>query len=171
MWPGNSGPFSLLKKKEIKMDQYLHIAKGLDPVADAFSGTVYSDIFSMRRHGHITFVIYKGVGTTGTSTITVEACDDVSASNASAVAFKYQAITSGDTHGAMIDATTAGFTTTAGSSQLYKIECDASALLASGYGFIRLKAVESANDPVLGGILAIMSEPRDEKAVQATVIV
>jgi len=153
------------------MEQYLHVAKGIDPVADAFSGTVYSDIFSMRRHGNITFVIYKGVGATGTSTITVEACDDVSGSNVSAVAFKYQAITTGDTHGSMTDATSAGFTTTAGSSQLYKIMCDASALLASGYGFIRLKAVESVDSPVLGGILAIMGEPRDEKAVQATVIV
>jgi hypothetical protein len=152
------------------MEQYLHVAKGLDPVADAFDTAQYSDVYSMRRHGHITFVIYKGVGTTGTSTITVEACDDVTPSNTSAIAFKYQAVTTGDTYGAMTDATSAGFTTTAGSSQLYKVEVDATALLASGYGFIRCKATEVVNSPVVGCIFAIMTEPRDEKAVQATVI-
>jgi len=152
------------------MDTYLHLVKGLDPVADAFDGTVYSDIINMKNHEEITFVIYKGVGTTGTSTITVEACDDVSASNSAAIAFDYQAITSGDTHGAMTAATTAGFTTTAGSSQLYLIRVKAQAL-SNNYGYVRLKAVEVANDPVLGGILAILSGPRYDQAVQATAIV
>jgi hypothetical protein len=153
------------------MKSFLHFAKGLDPVADFFSGTVYSDILSMENHNHITFVVYKGVGTTGTSTITVEACDDTSGSNVSAVPFNYRAITSGDTHGAFTAATSTGFVTTAGSSQLYAIEVDAEALAASGYAYIRLKAVESVDSPVLGGILAIMSEPKYDKAVQDSVIV
>lgn len=152
------------------MDTYLHLVKGLDPVADAFDGTVYSDIINMKNHEEITFVIYKGVGTTGTSTITVEACDDASASNSAAIAFDYQAITSGDTHGAMTAATTTGFTTTAGSSQLYLIRVKAQAL-SNNYGYVRLKAVEVANSPVLGGILAILSGPRYDQAVQATAIV
>jgi hypothetical protein len=153
------------------MKSFLHFVKGLDPVADAFTGTVYSDIISLKNHNHITFVVYKGVGTTGTSTLTVEACDDVSATTTSAIAFKYRAITTGDTHGAFTSATTSGFTTTAGSSQLYAIEADAQQLATSGYQYVRLKAVESADSPVLGGILAILSEPRDDKPVQATTIV
>lgn len=153
------------------MEGFLHYVKGLDPVADAFAGTVYSDIVSMKNHNHITFVIYKGVGTTGTSTITVEACDDVSGTNSSAIEFRYRAITTGDTHGTFTKATTSGFTTTAGSSQLYAIEADAQQLATSGYQYIRLKAVESVDSPVLGGILIVMSEPRDDKPVQATVIV
>ena len=64
----------------------LHFVKGFDPVADAFAATVYSDIIEVAGQG-IGFVIYKGVGTTGTSTITVEACDDISASNSTAVVF------------------------------------------------------------------------------------
>lgn len=152
------------------MKEFTHLVKGLDPVADAFSGTVYSDVISLATHHYIEFVIYKGVGTTGTSTITVEACDDTTPSTTSAVAFNYQAITSGDTHGALTAATTAGFVTTAGSSQLYKIVLDAQALAATGYKYVRVKAVEVANDPVLGGILAILHEPRYDEAVQATAI-
>jgi len=147
------------------------LVKGLDPVADAFAGTKYSDIVSMRNYGTCEFIIYKGVGTTGTSTITVEACDDVSASTTAAVAFRYQAITSGDTPGSITEATTAGFTTTAGSSQLYRVWVDASELASEGYEFVRLKAVEVANDPVLGGILINLSEPRHDAEVPATAIV
>jgi hypothetical protein len=148
------------------MKSNVHVVKGLDPVADAFSGTVYSDIISMKNHRHIQFLLYKGVGATGTSTITVEGSDDASGSNVSAITFKYQAVTSGDTHGALTAAAATGFTTSAGSSQLYKIEVDASQLAASGYPYIRLKAVEVVDSPVLGGIVAILSEPRFDEAVQ-----
>jgi hypothetical protein len=146
---------------------YTHIVKGLDPVADAFDGTVYSDIVSLKNHGACEFVIYKGVGTTGTSTVTVQACDDVSASTTSAITFKYQAITSGDTHGEMTDATISGFTTTAGSSQLYRIYVNREQLAASGYEFVRLCCVESVNSPVLGGILVVLSESDIDTPVQS----
>src|SRR5687768_1193730 len=113
--------------------QKVHFVKGLDPVADAFAGTVGSDIVNMSGYSGVTFVVHKGVGTTGTSTLTVEACDDVSASNTTAIPFRYKAITSGDTEGALTAATTAGFTTTAGSSQVYVIEVDAEELGDTGY--------------------------------------
>lgn len=148
------------------MKGFNHLVKGLDPVADAFSGTVYSDIISLKNHGEIEFVIYKGVGATGTSTITVEASDDTSGSNVSAVPFKYQAITSGDTHGVLTDAAATGFTTTAGNSQLYRIYAERSKLIASGYKYIRLKAVEVVDSPVLGGILAILKDPDIDRPVQ-----
>lgn len=149
---------------------YKHFVKGIDPVADAFAGTVYSDVYSMRGHDLITFIIYKGVGITGTSTITIEACDDVVPSNVSAIPFRYQAITTGDTHGAETAAAATGFMTTAGSSQIYVITVKASALAASGYGFIRLKAVEVANDPVLGGVLAFLDKPKFDVDVQPSVL-
>ena len=67
------------------MMENLHFAKGIDPVADAFASTVRSDVYSMRGHGRGLFVIYAGVGATGTSTITVNACDDVVPSNRTAI--------------------------------------------------------------------------------------
>lgn len=138
-----------------------HLEIGLAPVADAFSGTVASDVVSMKNHGRVRFIFLWGVGATGTVTITVEACDDVTPTNTSAVPFKYRRLPSaGGTPGAMQDATSAGFTTTAGSNQVYEVEVDAEALSASGYGFVRAKSVEVVDSPILGGILISMEHPR-----------
>lgn len=137
----------------------LHFVKGLDPVADAFSGTVYSDVVDMKEHYEMLFVIYKGAGATGTSAITVQACDDTTPSNRTAVPFWYRAITTGDTHGAMTAVAATGFTTTAGASQLYVVGVTQEQLISSGYRYVQLKAVEDANDPVLGGILIIGAQP------------
>lgn len=146
------------------------LESGFDPVADAFSGTVYTDIFNVSQYKQTTFLIWKGVGTTGTSTITVEASDDTSGSNVTAVAFRYRKATTLDTFGALTDATSSGFTTTAGSSQIYEIVVDNDVLGVTGYKYIRLKAVEVVNDPVLGGVLAYLSLPRYPQATQATAL-
>lgn len=146
------------------------MVKGIDPIADAFAGTVTSDVVSMKNHKLCEFLIYKGVGATGTSTITVLACDDFTPSNTSAVEFWYQAITSGDTPGAATKATTAGFTTTAGSSQMYRIWVDADQLGASGYPNVQLQAVEVVNSPVLGGIAIRLSEGKSDEEIPTTSI-
>lgn len=148
----------------------LHLVKGLDPVADAFASTVYSDIVSLENFGSALFIIYKGVGATGTSTITVEASSDFSATAVAAVPFRYRSVTSTDVPSALTEATTAGFATTAGSSQLYFVEINAEELLASGYKNARLKAVEVVDSPVLGGILVALGKPRFTDAVDVTAI-
>ena len=149
----------------------LRFAKGIDPVADAFAGTVYSDVYAMRDYGRVLFVIYVGVGTTGNSTLTVEACDDVVPTNTTAIPFWSREITSGDTEGAITRRRPAGFTTTAGSSKFVLVEADAKDL-PSEYGFIRLKAVESANDPVLGGVHVVLGgkPTRYGQATKGTVL-
>lgn len=154
------------------MMERLHAAKGIDPVADGFAGTVYSDVYSLRDHGRILFVVYVGVGTTGTSTITVEACDDVTPSNTSAIAFWSREITATDVQGAITRQASTGFTTTAGSSKIVLVEADAKDLASSGYGFIRAKLVEVANDPVLGGIMVLLDggPGRYQEDVSATVL-
>lgn len=134
------------------VNQEIHWVKGIDPVADAFSGTVATDIVEALGH-EVVFLIYKGVGATGTSTVTVLACDDTTPTNTSAVAFRYRTCTTGDTWGNWTAATTTGFTTTAGSSQLYEIRVDPADLGAVGYGYVKLQAVEVVDSAVLGGIL------------------
>lgn len=136
------------------------VIKGIDPVADAFADTVYTDIVSYRDFRRIVFIVHKGVGTTGTSTITVEACDDVSGSNVTPVVFDYRRCSSTETHGTLTRATTSGFATTAGSSETYAIEVDSEILKATGYGFVRLKLDEVADDAVLGGVLILGFDPR-----------
>jgi len=148
----------------------LHAVKGLDPVADAFSGTSTSDVVSLANHGSAIFLIYKGVGATGTSTITVEACDDIVPTNTTAVPFFSKSITSTDVQGALTARTAAGFTTTAGSSQIYMIQVAAEEVANAGYSYVRLKAVEVVDSPVLGGIAIVLAAPRFGGSPTATEI-
>jgi hypothetical protein len=138
----------------------LHFIKALDPIADALAGTVRTDVVNLKEYGKLVFLIHKGVGATGTSTITIEGSDDNSPSNVTAVPFHYRAITSTDVPGSVTAATTAGFALTAGSSQMYAIEVNAEDLIASGYNYVSMKAVEVVNSPVLAGILAMGADPR-----------
>ena len=150
----------------------LHLVKGLDPVADAFAGaSVYSDVVNMEGFHNCLFIVHTGVGATGTSTFTVQACDDVTPSNRTAIAFHYREITTGDTEGAITAATDTGFVCTAGSSKILAIEVESQALAASGYGYVQLKAAESVDSPVLGGILIVMGNPRYAEDISATAIV
>ena len=151
----------------------LKFAKGLDPIADAFAGaTVNSDVVSMRGYGRALFVVHIGVGATGSSTFTVESCDDVTPTTATAIPFWSREILTGDTESAITRRAAAGFVNTVGSSKIILIEVDAADLVA-GDAFVRLDAAESVNDPVLGGILVILGgEPtRYAEDVKATAIV
>lgn len=155
-----------------KFLQTVHPLKGIDAVADAFSATVYSDVYNAKGYSKFIFVVHKGVGTTGTSTITIlagsDAADPPTASTA--IPFTYKVMTSGDTEGALTAATASGFTTTAGSSQVYLIEVDVSELGDTGYSYLCLKAVEVVNDPVLGGVLAFGIGGRYQQDVPATAL-
>jgi hypothetical protein len=106
------------------------------------------------------FWLVKGVGTSGTCTVQVVAGDDASPTNESAIPFAYRRMDSGDVPGAVTQATSAGFNTTAGSADHYVIEIDAKALAASGYKYAHLKTTEVVASAVLGGVLAIAGEPR-----------
>ena len=162
------------------MLQELKLAKGIDPVADALAGTVNSDVYSLRGHGRILFIVYCGVATGGTATavFTVDACDNVTPSNTTAIPFWYREIVSADTEGAITRAAAAGFTCTAGSSKIVLIEVDARDVAAAsvnsivGNHFVRLHSVEGVNDPVVAGVLAILGggPNRYIEDINATVI-
>ena len=145
--------------------EQLKFVKGLDPVADAFDNgaTPASDVVSMRGYGNVLFLIHIGVGVTGTQTLTVEACDNVTPSNTTTIVFWYREILSGDTEGALTKATASGFTVTAGSSKIILVEARAQDVVEAsvnsivGNEFVRLKqSAEPSDSPVLGGISIIM---------------
>ena len=160
-----------------QISQRLHFVKGFDPVADFNDTTQYTAGVNAKNYSKVCFVVYKGVGTTGTTVYTVLAGSDAVAQGATgptastAVPFRYKAITTGDTEGALTDATASGFTTTAGSSQLYVIEVDCEQLGDTGYQYLYLKSVESVNSPVLGGVLVVCHGGRYQQDIPATAIV
>ena len=134
----------------------LHYVNALPPVADAFAGaTATSDVIKVDGQG-IEFLVWTGVGATGTSTFTVLACDDVTPSNTTAVAFWYKEITSDPGSTTWTLATSTGWLRTAGSNFMARIWVPADIIGATGYGSAQLNGSEGTDSPVLGGILAIL---------------
>lgn len=156
--------------------QRVHYVKGIDPVADFGDTVQYSQGVNVKGYSKAQFIVFKGVGTTGTSTLTVVAGDTIvtpgtaGPTTATAIPFHYKAVTSTDIEGAYTAATTAGFTTTAGSSQLYIIEVDVENMGQSGDQYVYLKMTEVANSPVLGGVLIALFGARYAQDVPATAV-
>ena len=146
-----------------------HFVNALAPVADAFSGaTATSDVIKVDGDG-IEFIVWTGVGATGTSTFTVLACDDVTPSNTTAVAFWYKEITSDPGDATWTLATATGFTRTAGSNYMARIWVPADLIGATGRNYAQLNGAESVASAVLGGILARVVNTRKQPQ-SATVI-
>lgn len=155
-----------------QLAQRTHFAIGINAVADAFSGTVYSDVVNAKGYSKVVFLAHHGVGATGTSTFTVlagsDAADPPTASTA--IPFKYKVMTATDTEGALTAATTSGFLSTAGSNQVYWIEVDTEELGDTGYNYLCLKCVEGTDSPRLGGVLILLHGGRYQQDVPATAI-
>lgn len=144
----------------ILLEQF-HFIKMLDPVADALASTVYSDVVELGKHEALLVLLHKGIGATGTSTITAEAVDAFTVSAATAIPFQKVALTGADdAHSAVANVTSAGFALTAGSSQLYGILIRGEDLASTGYSKVRIKAVESVDSPVLAGMAGILMGAR-----------
>lgn len=71
----------------------------------------------------------------------------------------YRISTTPDTWGAWTQATVTGFTTTAGSNQMYQCYAEGAEFASEGYGYARLTAVEVVDNPVLGGVTAYIITP------------
>jgi hypothetical protein len=139
-----------------------HAEVGIDAVADVFAAAANSDVFSMRKHNRIVFIAHWGVGATGVNKFTVEACDNVTPSNVTLIPFWYRTLVAGAAPGAVTYQGTpaTGVSNAAGSSQIILIETTAALVKAAGYDFIRLATDETTDSPVLGGIIALLLEPR-----------
>lgn len=154
-----------------------HIVNGLVPKADRFDTAATTDWISLANHGRITFVIHTGNATGGTAngTVTVNASSVAAGSSPTALAFKYRkcdSSTTVDTWGALTDATSSGFSMTAGDDRIYVVEllADDVEAAAAGKKFVALTVTESSNDPIDAGVLVILSEPRYDQSVPLTAI-
>lgn len=154
-----------------------HIVNGLVPKADAFATSATTDYISLENYGRITFVIHTGDATAGTAdgVITLVASDDASGSSTTAMAFKYRVCassTSVDTWGALTAAAATGVAMTAGDNYIYTVEVSADDVESAQAGakFVALTVTEDTNDPIVAGVLAILSDPRYPQAVPVSAI-
>ena len=149
--------------------QQIKYVKALDPVADYTASDVETDIFSMKNWSSITFFVYKGVGTTGTATVKIQACSTITATATTDIPYRYSSNVATDVITDLTDVAATGVTITAGSSQIWAFTVNADEL-TDGYEFVRMEMTEVDSTAVLGGVMAILSGGRDQGDDLATVI-
>jgi len=147
----------------------------------AFDGTVNSDIVNMENYNKCTFVMILGATSTGTTAVTVKAGVDNSTC-ATACTFRYRTQISGtggasgttgsDTPSSLSTGVTTFTTTVSTPGGIYIVEVDASDVAAAitAGDHCKLVCTESANTPVSGCVLAVLSEPRYPQAILQTAI-
>ena len=138
----------------------IHWIGGLAPDADRFAGTVNTDVFEVQGEGAVFLIWYGTNASSGASLLTIEACDDVTPTNTTAVAFMYRVSTTLDTWGAWTLATVAGITVGGSADSMWEVYVPASELASAGYGYVQADLVESTNETADGVILAGIVNPR-----------
>jgi hypothetical protein len=135
--------------------EQVSVAQAVPPSADAFDSTVNSDVMNFKLFSKVVFLILKGNGATGTSTITINACDDITGANPVAIPFAtYKSDADGQNMGARTERTSSGFTTTAEANKNIIIELQADQL-PTDKPCAFLSAVEVVNSPVPAAIVAL----------------
>jgi hypothetical protein len=158
--------------KGINIAETCHVINVLPPIdVDTASGLANSEIWSMENYAHCTIIVQCGVTGADPGDITVEACDDFTPSNDTAIDFYYyaEATALGDTLGARTKAEAAtGIDISANDGTLYVIEIDASELPA-GYPCLEVKWSNPGASTIVS-ITAILSGARYAGTLSATAI-
>lgn len=143
-----------------------NIVQGFPP-ADLAAIACDSDVINVTNQHCVTFILIKGAGAVGTGTVTVQACDDVTPSNTTAIPFQYRRMVgTGNTWGALTVATAAGFVTTAAANDLYEITVDPAEVTNATVNalrnnhFVRLHIVSVDATAVNRAILVILPAQR-----------
>lgn len=144
----------------------VHIATSgfIADYSDYTTGNPATDVVSLANYDSVLFLILKSSGATGTATITVESCDNVTPDTATAIAFTYWTCTTPDTWGEATAATSSGFTTTASADDMYAIEINSSQLSGTDQ-FVRLQFTEVDSTACDGAVLCILGNPRIAKGI------
>ena len=137
-----------------------HFVNAVVPVANAFAGTLSSDVIKVDGDG-IEFIIIRGAGT-GSTVVTVLACSNPAAAATAAVTFWYKEIVTdpGDTEWTL--ATTTGFTAAANANAMFRVWVPADLIGANGYNYAQLKAVEGTANATTGCVLARIVNTRKQ---------
>ena len=145
----------------------------LAPVS--INGGKSSDVFNLENYNHATIIVSVGAVAAGTSTLTLEYCDDNTPTTDTAMAFNYRIMTDGagatDTWGALTAATSSGITLDT-ANQTVVIEIDAAEVMSASSGTCSRLQVElsdpSGADYV--SIVVVLTEPRYAKGTPVTCI-
>ena len=143
--------------KGLYLAEEAHDVLALAPID--INGGVNSDVWSMTSWSHASILIALGV-TGGATTVTVEECDNFVPDNVTAIAFSvYKEETAGgDTLGAKVAVTTAGFVASTNDGVFYRIEID-TAQLSDGFPNLRV-VLSDPSGVTFASIVATLSGGR-----------
>jgi len=154
-----------------------HFIALLYPAADKFTGGATSDVIALQNYRRASiFVVTGAVEDAAVSNlVTILACDDVTPTNSTAMAFNYRQCVSsatGDTWTALTAATSSGYNFSnhadmGVANTIWFAEITAAGIesAAAGYEFFQLSVAETVDKTILAGAYAILSDPRYPGAV------
>lgn len=124
------------------------------------TGGKFSDVFSMRKHAHATIIIQVGVSAAAWTKIIVNACDDNSPTNRTAIPFTLYSCTTatGDILTGPTSVAAAGADPSANDNIFYVIEIDAEEL-PENRSWIELSLTNGSNS-VIASAIAILTGSR-----------
>ena len=141
--------------------------------ADFLAGTVNSDVYNMSGWNNAFFIVTLTTSDgTGTARFHIHSAPDVTPTSTHGVDFMYRKCTASATNSQMSAwtvATSSGFTTTAGSHQIYELWIRAEQLYA-GDEYIFFNSTEIVNDPVGGSVTLLLTDPRQGKDIAPNVL-
>ena len=153
------------------MDVKLHVINALPPVADVWGATADTDIIDAGAGAGVLFIVQTGVAAgASANTVTVEASSTIAAGAVATVPFVYRVCLATDVWGAWTAAAKTGFSMvdTAGvSNAMWQIYVDSAEIAEEGYRYVRMSTDETANHAVLGGVLALVINPRYAPQVES----
>lgn len=143
-----------------KLLDLVKIAVACEPSSDLHDGSPSTDVVNLENYDKANLLLITK-STTGTATVTIEACSDVAGTGATAIAFKKRKMgpMTTDSLGAATDVTAAGFTTDAGSTNVYALEVD-SVNCPSGKPFVRATLTETVDAATIGAAFWLMETSR-----------
>lgn len=159
-----------------------HIARGIVPVADAFSGGVNTPVYNLKNYGGIAFIIITGaIQDSGISNLCkVQACSDTTPSTTVDMPFYRRSIqpsTSADTWATLVPtlnaATGYNFTlnnAVANAIHIAEVTAEMIEQAAPGYLRCRLSIAETADKTITATVLPILLRPRFSQASPLTAL-
>lgn len=148
----------------------IHVLNGVWPNADVYeSGPITSVGVNMGKYEHATFILSEGAGGTGTTTITVVACTDTSATSPTAIPFRYRLMGTQDTWGATTAVEATGYATVAGANKMIAIDVNAEELTADK-PYVAVTMTELVDAACVGSMVIICKEARYPQAIPITAI-
>ena len=142
----------------------------------AASGVTTSDVANLKEWEGALFIVSKLAASTGTALVTIESCDDASASTSTAVAHWYRYATTPDIFTAWARSDSTGQTITAGANDVWEFAISSSMLYKGtastpvNHNYVRFVLTEVADDPVDGVTTVVLFGAKHSHDIPVTVL-